>query len=66
MNFLVSKKSWLLAPVLFFLSAAALLCVWGAMAPENLRAAFDANGRSAFELMTLPLYALIVPSVWSF
>lgn len=64
MNFLVSKKSWLLAPVLFFLSAAALLCVWGAMAPENLRAAFDANGRSAFELMTLPLYALIVPSVW--
>lgn len=64
MNLLVSKKSWLLAPVLFFVSVAVLFSVWGAMSPENLRAAFDSDGRSTFELMTLPLYALIVPSVW--
>jgi hypothetical protein len=64
MNMLTSKKSWLLSPVLFLVSVAVLLLVWASMSPENLRAAFDANGRSPFELMTLPLYALIVPMVW--
>ena len=64
MNLLASKKSWLLAPVVFLLSLAALALVWAAMEPAALRAAFDADGRSFFETLTLPFYALIVPTVW--
>lgn len=64
MNLLASKKSWLLAPVLFVLSLVALACVWAAMDPLALRAAFDADGRSFFEILTIPFYALIVPTVW--
>lgn len=64
MNLLASRKSWLLAPVLFALSVSALLCLWSAMDPAALRSAFDSDGRSAFELLTLPFYALIVPAVW--
>ena len=44
MNLLASKKSWLLAPVVFLLSLAALALVWAAMEPAALRAAFDADG----------------------
>ena len=64
MNLLVSKKSWLLAPVVYLLSMAALAVVWMVMEPQALRAAFDADGKSFFETMTIPLYALIVPTVW--
>ncbi len=64
MNLLVSKKSWLLAPALALASLAALTCTWSVMEPEALRAAFDADGASFFELLTLPFYILIVPAVW--
>jgi hypothetical protein len=64
MNLLVSKKSFLLAPVLFALSLLLLSCVWAIMEPAALRAAFDADGKSFFEILTLPFYALIVPCVW--
>jgi hypothetical protein len=64
MNLLVSKKSFLLAPALFALSVLALACTWAAMDPELLRSAFDSDGRSFFEILTLPFYALIVPTVW--
>jgi hypothetical protein len=64
MDILVSKKSWLLAPVIFLIAAVLLALTWAAMDPENLRAAFDADGRSFFETLTLPFYALIVPTVW--
>ena len=64
MNLLVSRKSWLLAPVVYLLSLAALALIWSAMDPTALRAAFDADGRSFFETLTLPFYALIVPTVW--
>ena len=64
MNLLVSKKSWLLAPVVYLLSLAALAFVWSVMEPTALRTAFDADGRSFFETLTLPFYALIVPAVW--
>ena len=64
MNLLVSRKSWLLAPVVYLLSLAALAFVWSVMEPPALRAAFDADGRSFFETLTLPFYALIVPAVW--
>ncbi len=64
MNLLVSKRSWLLAPAVFILAVCALAATWAAMEPQALRAAFDADGRSFFETLTLPFYALIVPLVW--
>ena len=64
MNLLVSKRSWLLAPVVYLLSLALLALVWAAMEPQALRAAFDADGRSFVEVLGIPLYALIVPTVW--
>jgi hypothetical protein len=41
-----------------------LAIVWSVMDPVSLRAAFDADGRSFFETLTIPFYALIVPTVW--
>ena len=64
MNLLVSRKSWLLAPAVYLLSLVALAFVWSAMEPAALRAAFDADGKSFFESLTIPFYALIVPTVW--
>lgn len=64
MNLLVSRKSYLLAPSVFVISAALLFLVWAAMDPLALRAAFDADGRSFFETLTIPLFALIIPTVW--
>jgi len=64
MNLLVSKKSWMLAPAIGVASLVALACTWAAMDPESLRASFDADGASFFEVLTLPFYILIVPAVW--
>ena len=64
MNLLVSKKSWMLAPVVYLLSLGMLAIAWAIMEPASLRAAFDADGRSFFETLTIPFYALIVPAVW--
>jgi hypothetical protein len=64
MNLLASRKSWLLSPFIFALSVSVLLCVWASMDSAALKAAFDADGRSFFEVMTLPFYALIVPTVY--
>lgn len=64
MNLLASEKSWLLAPVAVALWAALLACAWATMTPGEALAAFDADGRSPVELMTLPLFALIVPLAW--
>lgn len=60
---LAHKKSWLLSPVLFLVSLIALAVVWAVMEPQALRAAFDADGRSFVETATIPLFALIVPTV---
>ena len=64
MNLLASRKSWLLSPVVFALSVLALLGIWAVMDPETLCTAFDHDGRSFVEVLTLPFYALIVPTVW--
>ena len=64
MNLLTSRKSFLLAPVIFIVCMALLAVVWAVMEPQALRAAFDADGHSFFETLTLPFYALIVPLVW--
>ncbi|MBR1921774.1 MAG: hypothetical protein IJ829_07235 [Kiritimatiellae bacterium] len=57
-------KSWLTAPVLWFAFVAALMATWAAMDPAALIRAFDQDGRSPFELATLPFFAAIVPLVW--
>ena len=54
----------MLAPAVFLLSLAAFAAIWAVMEPQALRAAFDSDGRSFFETMTVPFYALIVPAVW--
>lgn len=64
MNLLTSKNSWLLAPIIFLLFIIAFAVVWGIMEPEALCAAFDDDGKSFFEAMTISVYALIVPAVW--
>ncbi len=64
MNVLASRRSWLLAPVAWALSIAALAAVWAVMEPSALKAAFDGGGYSFFEAMTVPFFALIVPAVW--
>lgn len=64
MNLLTSKKSWLLAPTAFALSVAALFVVWAVLDPKTCIDFVDKEGCSPFELMTLPLFALIIPMVW--
>lgn len=64
MNPLVSKHSWLVSPVIVTVAVAMLLVTWSVMTPENLQLAFDQDGHSPFELMTLPLFAAIIPLVW--
>ena len=60
-----SKRiGWLLSPFLFTLFIAMLAVTWAVLPPETLMHYFDRDGYSAFELATLPFYALIVPAVW--
>ena len=58
MNLLVSRKSWLLAPVVYLLSLSALAFVWSVMEPPALRAAFDNDGHSFVEVLTIPFLRL--------
>lgn len=64
MNLLVSRKSWLLAPLLFVAGFGAFAVCWSVMEPQVLMANFDADGHSMVELMTLPLFAAIAPLSW--
>lgn len=64
MNLMTSKRSWLLAPVVSLLFAFLLLAVWAILDPQTLEINFDNDGHSPVELMTLPLFALIIPLVW--
>ena len=64
MDLISSKKSWLVAPVAAVLLYAALVATWAVMEPSALVPLFDNDGASPVELMTLPLFALIVPLVW--
>lgn len=59
-----SKKAYLAAPVVFAVCAFALLMTWVVMEPAALRQAFDQDGRSVFELATIPFYAALIPLVW--
>jgi len=64
MNLITSKKSWLTAPVAALVSLFVFIIIWAALDPETLVPLFDNHGASPVELMTLPLFALIVPLVW--
>ena len=64
-----SKKAYLVAPVVFMVCILALFVTWLVMEPSALRHAFDGasfgqDGRSTFELATIPFYAAIIPLVW--
>ena len=64
MNLMTSRKSWLTPVVLFFLMSAALVAVWAVVPPERIIPLFDNHGASPVELMTLPLFALLIPLTW--
>ena len=64
MNMLVSKRSWILAPAVFLGGFGAFAVCWAVMEPQALMANFDADGHSMVELMTLPLFAAIIPLSW--
>ena len=64
MNLLTSGKSWLVAPVVTAVGLLALLATWGALDPAEATRLFDCDGASPVELMTLPLFALMIPLVW--
>lgn len=61
---MTSKNSWITAPVLFVLMSIALFVTWLCMEPANLILFFDNKGTAPIEIMTLPLFALIIPLVW--
>ena len=64
MNLLTSRRSWLLAPVVLVLCLAVLVVLWASLDPKACMAFMDNDDRSPFELMTLPLFGLIIPLVW--
>ena len=64
MNLITSKKSWLTAPVLALVCLAIFVSIWAALDPATITSLFDNHGASPVELMTLPLFALIIPLVW--
>lgn len=64
MNILTSRRAYLLAPVVTLICLIVLIHVWALIEPGRLVPLFDDNGASPVELMTLPLFALIVPLVW--
>ena len=61
---MTSKKSWLTAPVLFVIMMLMITLVWAALPPEQMIPLFDNDSFSPVELMTLPLFALIIPLTW--
>lgn len=64
MNILTSRRAYLLAPVVTLICLIVLVHIWAMIEPGRLVPLFDDNGASPVELMTLPLFALIVPLVW--
>lgn len=59
-----SNRGWLVAPAVFAVSLLCLVTAWAVMEPGCLVGCFDNNGRSPFELATLPFFAAIIPLVW--
>lgn len=64
MNPLISRKAWLVAPVCFAVCLALLVALWRTLEPATVMALFDQDGTAPVELMTLALFALIIPLVW--
>ena len=58
------KLEWMIPPVAWIVLTVVLTMVWLTVEPERLVALFDHEGRSPFELLTLPFYAAIIPTVW--
>ena len=63
---LTSGKSWLVAPVVALVGLGVLLLLWGVAEPQAYLEWFQLKeGLSPVEWMTLPLFGLIVPLVWT-
>ncbi len=56
-----------LAPLSVFAAAfAAIVFAWAVFPPDAISRFFDNDGRSPFEIATLPVFLAIVPAVWMF
>ena len=64
MDLLTSRRSYLLAPALALVAAAGLLLFWAFTEPLFCIRFFDNCDRSPFELMTFPLFGLVIPLAW--
>lgn len=64
MNILVSKKSWIIAPTIFFAGLLTFFFCWLTTDPRTLIITFDNDGHSMVELLTLPVFAMIIPLSW--
>lgn len=63
---LTSGKSWLVAPVVALVGLGVLLLLWGVAEPQTYLEWFQLKeGLSPVEWMTLPLFGLIIPLVWT-
>lgn len=66
MNMITSKYSFLMPPILFVLGMSILISIWAIVSPATITELFNMDGASPVELMTLPLFALIIPFAWLF
>lgn len=57
-------KSFLVSPIVFIVTSLILMATWAMLEPATLHHYFDNDGRSPFELATLPFFAAIIPLVW--
>ena len=63
-NFDMATRAWFFPVVAFICAFSCLIVLWAVMEPAALVAMFDSDGRSPFELATLPFFAAIIPLVW--
>ncbi len=61
---MAGKRGWMVAPVFAALFIAAFVSCWLYIDPAQLILFFDQGGFAPVELMTIPLFAAIVPLVW--
>ena len=64
MNLLSSKNSWVIAPIIFFIGIVSFVFCWLTIDPRTLIISFDNDGHSLVEILTLPVFAMIIPLAW--
>jgi hypothetical protein len=58
--------AWRVPPTVFAAALAAIFLAWTICDPAGFSLFFDNDGRSPFQMATVPVFAAIVPAVWIF